>query len=378
MFPSVYSLSLSVTHTHTHRHKFKAGKSNVKCLFLQIEDSIQICCGVGCPLTRDLKKRMHGVLLMIQSLHRWKEALLWASREAMALRSNCLLVAAALSLRFKPLAGSQQRSPTFNFLAKVLYWSSCWWIGLLKLKPSYMFWQVWENAQEASMNLKISTMLSLFCQTLRIHVGLNTIPWSKHSQYMALSLLISYEWARNAESLHCTSGRIRWSFFSNKIKKVYRLFGYPWFVGTFPNLFGSCCMPTWLLSQTCRLFHKQISTVFNKWCILRQTSTFSSAAGEADSFYSTGLCFHTYFFLSTTCEEYFFMFSVFALCQHLHEIRIFFLESSKQALFATVHTLSTIRPRLASCLFWTLIKIRISWNLCSLIHQTLTTLIPSW
>lgn len=63
------------------------GNVNVKCLLLQI-------------------KSLHGVPLMIQSLHRWKLALPWASREAMALRrSSCLLVPITLYLRIKPQQG---------------------------------------------------------------------------------------------------------------------------------------------------------------------------------------------------------------------------------------------------------------------------------
>ena len=110
----------SLPHALTHTHTIHSWKSNVTCLLLQIEDSIQICCGMGCPLTRDLKKCMNGVItLMIQSLDKRKKALLWASREVMALRTSWLLVAAVCSLHLKPQVGSQQESPSFNFMAKV-------------------------------------------------------------------------------------------------------------------------------------------------------------------------------------------------------------------------------------------------------------------
>lgn len=116
----IYKEPLSViTQTHTQPEFREILCENVYSC--QMEDSIQICCGMGCPLTPSLMKSMYGVPVTIQSLHRWKAALPWASREAVALRSTCMLVAAARSLRFKPLEGSLQGGPTLNFLAKVWY-----------------------------------------------------------------------------------------------------------------------------------------------------------------------------------------------------------------------------------------------------------------
>ena len=103
IFLSVY---LSLSHTYTTSFD---GDLNVKCLLLQIKDSIQMLCGVP---------------LVIQSQHRGKVALPWASREAMDLRkSSCLLVATTLYLRIKPQAGSQQGRTSFNLVFCTSHWS---------------------------------------------------------------------------------------------------------------------------------------------------------------------------------------------------------------------------------------------------------------
>lgn len=176
-------------------------------IYCQMEDSIQICCGMGCPLTPALMKSMlHGVpLIMIQSLHRWKAALPWASREAVALRSSCMLVAAAPSLRFKPLEGSQQGGPTLNFQAKV------WFVHFstghlvifrsLVLRLSYMFLAgVGEYSGGLHESQDFYSALSLLSTSSDSHGTKHNPmvePQPTHGTFPT-----HFIWVRNAKSLH--------------------------------------------------------------------------------------------------------------------------------------------------------------------------------
>lgn len=183
----------------------------------QMEDSIRICCGMSCPLTQDLKKSMHGVLLMRQSLRRWKAALLWTSREVVALTlrsSRCLLVATSLSLRIKP----QQGSPTFNFLAKVSYihsllqcshssvdfWGWNWILYVFGRCRRILRRPLW-NARFLQCSLSSVNVFGFTWNQTPSHGWITVNTW--HFPYP-----FYMNWVVNAKSLHYKSGCIWWEF----------------------------------------------------------------------------------------------------------------------------------------------------------------------